>query len=287
MPFKTILVAASGGSASDGALAMGCMLAARYGAHLEAYHVRTDPNEVIAAAAGAGAMMPMDSAWLDQMAGEADRLAAATKARFLEAVALQEVRLADRAPQDGVTAAWREDTGHAMARVAARARFFDLVVLGRSDRVVDKPSTDAIEATLLLSGRPVLLAPETLPAPLGDVVAVGWDGSPQAVRAMAAALPLLKTARTVILLTVGDRPEADAAAAVAYLAWHGVAAACQTVFTVPGVGRGEQLLAAARDAGADLLAMGAFSHAPWREVLFGGATRSIVGASLLPVLLAH
>ncbi len=53
------------------------------------------------------------------------------------------------------------------------------------------------------------------------------------------------------------------------------------------VGPGEQVLAEARDEGADLLVMGGYGHRPWRELLFGGATRQVVGHSLLPVLLAH
>jgi nucleotide-binding universal stress UspA family protein len=56
---------------------------------------------------------------------------------------------------------------------------------------------------------------------------------------------------------------------------------------VEGVRTGEQLLSAARDAGADLLTMGAFGHAPWRESLFGGATETIVGSSYLPILMVH
>jgi len=50
---------------------------------------------------------------------------------------------------------------------------------------------------------------------------------------------------------------------------------------------GEQLLAGAREDGADLLVMGGYGHTPWRELLFGGATRAVVGTSLLPVLLSH
>jgi nucleotide-binding universal stress UspA family protein len=56
---------------------------------------------------------------------------------------------------------------------------------------------------------------------------------------------------------------------------------------VAHVGPGEQVLAEARDEGADLLVMGGYGHRPWRELLFGGATRQIVGHSLLPVLIAH
>src|SRR6516225_3079758 len=71
------------------------------------------------------------------------------------------------------SAAWRAETGFAPELVAARARFFDLVVLGRSERVVDKAYSDTIEQTLIHSGRPVLLAPAPPPAVIGETIALG------------------------------------------------------------------------------------------------------------------
>ena len=56
---------------------------------------------------------------------------------------------------------------------------------------------------------------------------------------------------------------------------------------IKGVGPGELVLAAARDHACDLLVMGGYSRSPWREMLFGGATRDVVGRSLLPLLLSH
>jgi hypothetical protein len=79
-----------------------------------------------------------------------------------------------------------------------------MVVLGRSSRVVDEPSSHTIEAVLARSGRPVLLAPAHAPAEIGRFVAVAWNGSPQAVRALAASLPLLMAAESVLLITVGN-----------------------------------------------------------------------------------
>jgi nucleotide-binding universal stress UspA family protein len=72
-----------------------------------------------------------------------------------------------------------------------------------------------------------------------------------------------------------------------HLAWYGLRATVGDVYAQKGVGVGELLLAAARERGADLLVMGSYGHAPWRELLFGGATREVVGTSLLPLLLSH
>lgn len=81
--------------------------------------------------------------------------------------------------------------------------FFDLAVLGRSDRVIHAPHTDAIEQTLLLSGHPVLPAPAGSPEVVGETVAFAWNGSAQAVRALANALPFLRAAKQTVMISVG------------------------------------------------------------------------------------
>lgn len=171
--------------------------------------------------------------------------------------------------------------------VAQRARLFDLVVLGRSDRVVDKPYTTVLEEVLLNGARPLLLAPQTMPASLGEYVAIAWNGSAEAARAIAGAMPFLLRARVVDVLTVADPKNVSGDGLVEALRWHGISAKARLVAPVPGVGAGKQALAAARDVGADLLVMGGYGKAPWRETLLGGATREVIGTSLLPILIAH
>jgi nucleotide-binding universal stress UspA family protein len=185
------------------------------------------------------------------------------------------------------SAQWREDTGNAALIVARRARFNDLVILGQSGRVVDKPSTDIPEETILYGGRAVLLAPVRPAAPIGEVVAIAWNASVEAARAVAASLPFLYQAREIHILTAGDDDRAHDSELSAYLAWHGIVATAHHVRSLAGVGIGELLLATAREHGADLLVMGGYGHAPWREMIFGGATRQIIGTSRLPILLAH
>jgi nucleotide-binding universal stress UspA family protein len=292
MTIKTILVAASGGAANNGAVELAGRLARRFEAHLEGFHVRADPLAVVAVAAD-GFGTPLAGEWINQITDEAADLAKKTKAAFDAAAARHRLSLATAPPETSASAAWREETGYAPALVSRRARFFDLVVLGRSDRVMEQPHTDTIEETLLHAGRPVLLAPAQVPELLGEAIAVGWNGSAQAVRALVASLPFLSAARAVSIIAIGgkenekERETAAAVSAVDYLAWHGIVAKHRSVEPLAGVGPGEQLLATARDEGADLLVMGGYGHSPWREFLFGGATREIVGASMLPLLLSH
>jgi nucleotide-binding universal stress UspA family protein len=291
MDYRTILVAVSGGSASAGAVEIACRLAHRFSSHVEAFHVRLDARELAFVPAD-GFTVPLAGNVIELAMQDAAENAARARAIVDAAAKRHSLPLRQEPPPSGLgvaelrqpSLAWHEETGYAPARVAARARLFDLLVLGRSGRVTDEPFGDAVEEVLLESGRPVLLAPAEVPKAIGDHIALAWNNSAEAARVLAAAMPLLMKAKTVQVLSVGDT---GAPALAEHLAWHGIRAKVHDVYPVEGVGAGELVLAATRDAGADLLVMGGYGHAPWREMLFGGATREVIGTSLLPVLLSH
>ena len=281
----TILAATSGGTASAGTVEIGCRLARRFDAHIEGFHVLPDPRQFIVAT---GFDVPMTGDLIDRLVEDSMQVAAKAKAEFEKAATRNRLPVGAAPNRNAPSASWRQETGYAPTAVADRGRFFDLVVLGRSERVVDQLHTDAVEQTLTRSGRPVLLAPAKPPVSVGETIAVGWDGSVSAVHGLAGALTMLLCARRVVVITVGKANGASSGAEVVdYLSWHGVSASHRQVLPVAGVGAGELLLASAHEENADLLVMGGYGHAPWRELLFGGATRQVVGTSLLPVLLAH
>jgi nucleotide-binding universal stress UspA family protein len=291
MTIRTIFVALSGGSAGQGAVDLACRLARRFEAHVEGFHVRADPTE---AALGYGLGAPVVGDLIERTAQEIAQSAEYAKRHFDKAIADNGLPLMTEppapkpgAPAPGPTAAWREETGFAGDLIPRRARLFSLVVLGRSDRVVDKPHTDVLEDTVLRCGRPVLLAPSSAPGHLGESIAIAWNGSAESARAVAGAMPFLRRSKTVSVLTIGAGDGADGAGLVQSLAWHGVSARLKELAPVSGVSVGARLLSAARDAGADMLVMGGYGKAPWREMLLGGATRHVVATSLLPILISH
>jgi nucleotide-binding universal stress UspA family protein len=291
MTVKTILAAASGGTASAGAVELACRFARRFNAHVEGFHAKPDPFDLVKYDAVMGASVLTD-AFIKRFTADADANAAKVRSEFTAALQRHGMDLSRHAPNElpgqiGGSAVWHEEVGGGPTLVARRARFFDLVVLGRSERVIENPHSDTVEQTLLQSGRPVLLAPAKAPEVIGDSIALGWNGSAAAVRAMIGVLPFLATAESVVVVSIGERHQGSAKSALDYLAWHDVKAKHVHVPTVTGASAGQQLLSAARDEGADLLAMGGYGHTPWREFLFGGATRDIVGVSLLPLLLTH
>lgn len=289
MAIRTILTAVSGGSASEGVVELSVRLATRFGAHVEGLHARLDEGQTLMLY-GDGMALPMAGDLIDRIAAEAAASAAIAKGCFEAAIIRHGVPMIETpAITRAVTASakWHEEVGYPPDIVAGRARLFDLVVLGRSERVVEQPHTDTIEDVVLQSGRPVLLAPAKAPAELGGVIAVGWNGTPEAVHAVSSALPFLHEARRVRIITVGTDEAESGSELIEYLGWHGIAATAVAAQPVKGVGAGELLLATARDEGADLLVMGGWGHTPWRELLFGGATRELVENSMMALLLAH
>src|SRR5581483_4541149 len=148
MSIKTVLYAASGGSAGQGAAELACRLARRFEAHVEGFHVRADPRQA-ALAFGDGFGSPVVGDLIERTAEEVAEAAARAKQQFDRSIAAHNLPLRSEPPalKPGetvsleATAGWREETGYAGDLVPRRGRLFDLVVLGRSERVIDQPHT--------------------------------------------------------------------------------------------------------------------------------------------------
>lgn len=174
----------------------------------------------------------------------------------------------------------------------AVARTADLVIAGQRDRGWPlSPILDCPEHLALQSGRPVLLVPHAGRfANIGRRVTIAYNGKRESARAAFDALPLLQRAETVRIVWIdpshgddGDVPTADLAAA---LARHGVRPVAAVSFG-DNLKVGDTLLSGLADDGSDLLVMGAYGHARWREIVFGGATQHILDSMTVPVLLSH
>jgi nucleotide-binding universal stress UspA family protein len=178
-----------------------------------------------------------------------------------------------------MTASWHE-LGDGGASLAYYARHADMIVMGRG------LGRSHLEMVLAASGRPVLIAPASPPASIADTVFICWKESPEAARALAAALPLLAAADRVIIATVaedGARSKMPLQAVAHYLSRHGIAAETRLLPCRAAVA---ETLAAAADAHqADLIVLGAYGHSWARESVLGGCTRSFLDSARLPVLM--
>jgi nucleotide-binding universal stress UspA family protein len=180
------------------------------------------------------------------------------------------------------------DMGGAMAAAVAESRLFDLSLVPVP---ADSASPqDLAQALVFESGLPVLLVPETASPAALNHVAVGWDGSRVAARALHDALQLLPPGGRVTVLTVqGEKKlsgEDIAGTLAARLNERGHDARAVTI-ALDGRPIGEALQAGAREAGAGLLAMGGFGHSRLRDFILGGATLGILSHLQMPVLLSH
>ncbi len=179
----------------------------------------------------------------------------------------------------------------------ARARCADLLVVGQNDPDKSQYHDDASLPDRLISavGRPVLIVPYAGSYPvIGKNVFVAWDGSRPSTRALNDALPILKLAEKVTVLsinppaigpgdTIDETPGADICL---HLARHGVKVKADHVVS-DDINGADMLLSRAADGGADLIVMGAYGHARWREVVLGGFTQHMLAHMTVPVFMAN
>jgi CrcB protein len=187
---------------------------------------------------------------------------------------------------DGGSREWREIAGDTARVVAEQAANADLVVIGIVPEWYDAETKRAVHAALFDARRPTLLTPPAVPASLGRNVAIAWKPGDAANRAIEAALPLLLSAARVSVLIKTSDDGAAPDELPGPLQRAGIAADVVR-FQAEGQSTGAALLARAHAAGADLLVMGAFTHGPVAEAVLGGATRDVLAAADMPVLMRH
>lgn len=257
-------------------------------AHVQALHARAEPAN-LQHLQDAGLAGTTVEAFRRDAAKAEEEQAGAARALFTDMRTAAGLAEAEGPPgPEGASARFVVAIGAAGRVLAARGRTADLVVLGRGRGRADPAVTGSFQAVLTAAARPVLLAPEAPPETVGRRVVVAWNDSAEAMRALAASLPLLAVAEAVTVARVVDPDTGaggDTTAAEQFLAWHGVA--CKSVRVPRLEGAGASLLRASAEQGADLLVMGGSTHSRLRELVVGGATRHVLREARLPVLLAH
>jgi nucleotide-binding universal stress UspA family protein len=116
---------------------------------------------------------------------------------------------------------------------------------------------------------------------------IEWDGSDEAMHAMQRALPLLKLASLIRIFQAGPVREGGISAqeAAAYLSRHGINADVE--IAADSKDAAAEICDAAERMGAGYCVMGAFGHSRLRESLLGGASRDLLTAAPLPLMMAH
>ena len=171
----------------------------------------------------------------------------------------------------------------------------DLTVLTQADpgAAGHRLAQDLVEQVVLHSARPTLILPFAGRFDsIGTSVMVAWDDSREAARALSDALPLLRLAKRVQVVSWNEagasdgntlRPRLDALHQ--WLMWHGVSAEVRV--ETADIGIADAMLSRAADLDADLIVMGAYGHNRFAERVLGGATRGLLASMTVPVLMSH
>lgn len=176
----------------------------------------------------------------------------------------------------------------------AQARCADIVVAGgQSPAFSDAFALASPKDLVMQAGRPILVVPDGVNWLDLRSVLVAWKDTPEARRALADALPLLRKARDVTVLAIpegdDDRTAAVAGATdvTAWLARHGVTAITRVSEAARNETVAGQLEKIAGDVGASMIVAGAYGHSRFRELILGGVTQYLVTQSARCVLLSH
>jgi len=289
MTFANILTIVDGAQSSAASLEAGLLLGRRFSCRVDVLHVEPD----------AAAMVPivgegMSGAAVEQIVNsfqaEAETRAKAAREVFdalCESQNLPCVEAGDEILPEVFCVSFQNIVGHAGEQIISLGRLADIIVLARPGHGDDVQASPSFDAALFDCGRPVVLVPPEPVLALGDTVAIAWNRSRESARAVAAAMPILRCAGKVFIMTARENDAAPEPSELARtLAGHGIEA--KTWAFIPGRDPiGDCLMQETRKAGADLLVMGAYGHSRLRETILGGVTRDVLNRGVIPIMLVH
>ena len=281
---KTILIPTEDHDSMPAVLETARLIAHRFDSYMEGFAVYPALGDFVAVDPVSSLIMPQ----AHESDLEIERHARNLFESFMAANAVPRAAPQPLRQQVTYSYGWLRPTAEADAFIGSYGRLFDLVALGRPGRAAQDPRMAPLETALFESGHPVLIAPPAPPRGLGRNVLVAWNGSTEQARTTAFAMPLLRAAEAVTVLSVegGMTPGPAGEDVALHLRMNGVPATAVTV--VPGTRTtGEAILAHAKSLGCDLLVKGAYTQSRLRQMVFGGATRHILAHATLPVLMAH
>ncbi|WP_430435899.1 universal stress protein [Oceanibaculum nanhaiense] len=273
MSIKTIVVTITESDEAARVVGVALDLAARLDAHLVGVGVKR-PIAVPVYSMGA-----IPDTVLEQLDGAEEERLGKLRDAFTH-----QVKLADWTSRSD----WRVYAAPLAMAVAEAARCADLIVIGQpvDDNVPDDVAM--LPGDLVMNAStPILMVPNIGAKPVaGGEALVGWNGGREAARALHDALPMLKLAGKVTLVTVGGDAVVSGEEAAQYLARHDLKVTLQHEPSTE-LDPGDVLLNLAADRDARLIVIGAYGHSRLREYVLGGSTRTILDHMTVPVVLSR
>jgi len=168
------------------------------------------------------------------------------------------------------------------------SRVYNVVIISRPYQELQSASLSSIQTILFDGGRPVMLIPMNKQVEIGKEVLISWNCTTESSRAVFAALPILKQASNVTILTVEkaitDGPSGEEVSKL--LLSHGIESKAVSL-SGDNKRAGEIILDYSNSINADLIVKGAYTQSRLREIIFGGVTRHLMLHSELPIYLVN
>lgn len=280
-----IVIPVRGDGKGDNVFAHAASVAKRFDAQVVVTHCRPRAEDMMPY--GVAIPASLKNLLISQSADVADQVEDGMR-QELEALADQlSMSMVDKYLPGKPSALWVEEQGRQVDVIKRHGRLADLICVAKPD--VDRNlGSNTLKAALFNTGRPVMMCPprEEPPQSLCERVAIAWNGSIEASRAVALTSTILDKATSVTVLSAGSEISGAGADRLSeYLSARGITADVVRFDAKQGIG--VALLSECANAGADTLIMGAYSNSHERETVFGGTTQYIVDKAEQPVIFVH
>jgi nucleotide-binding universal stress UspA family protein len=283
---RKILVPVRGDGKGDNVLAHAAAIAHHHISHIEVVHCRPRPEDLMPY----GVHIPefLRKQIIKQSYLVADQEEAGLREEFELLAEKLNLDASGKSVGKVASVSFVEEAGRQVDVIRRHGRLADMIAVAKPDRDRNL-GHNTLKAALFHSGRPVLMCPPADPPPvkLGAKVALAWNGSAEAARALSQCKSILRVAEKVWILSNGadSGPGTSVDDLSSYLKLHGIDATLH-MFS-PSRKVGAELLRASMELGADMMVMGAYGDSHERETVFGGNTQTIVDTAKIPVLLSH
>lgn len=265
---KRVMVPAHNDRGLEGRLTVATALAQHFGGSLQCIYAHAPP----------GAGQAISAGGMKRLSAEEDR----------EAIRLRRM-IESRLAETEIEWDWHHHHGNIADAVIEMSPMADLVVVSPMIESGGGTRVEPIVETLLLrAAAPLIVAPtDTSAFDCAGTAMIAWNGSAESARAMRHALPMLRAAAAVRLVTAaGDVRRFSAQDAVDYLSDHGVES--QVEIAADSETNAAKALCQSADAlQADYIVMGGYSRSRVNELIFGGVTRHMLRHPPVPLFILH
>jgi nucleotide-binding universal stress UspA family protein len=277
---KTVLLPTAPHDQMASTMECALLLARRFDSYIEGFALRPPLAEIVSVD------MVMGLTWAADERGDVEGEVQARQ--LFEKFMSDNAVLRDAGATGGLCHRWVADAPPGDDFIGSHSRVFDVTVLGKPNQRAAGPRMTTLEAVLFEGGRPVLIAPPEPVATLGETILIAWNGSTETAHIVAMAMPLLPTAKRIVVLTVEGAmvPGPSGEQLARSLQRHGLNVE-SVAMTAGKRNPGQVILDHASEIGCDLLIKGAYTQSRIRQMIFGGATSHILANATIPVFMAH